>query len=113
MIRVFDLGPQPPVRPVKPPVLLDTVELPPGAEGDPRIEPELRRYTEAYRDYLAALDAHQAERVAWERESGGGPIEILTHQHDIVERDPKRYVRKLPEGVQPGPRSGPHRVVHS
>jgi hypothetical protein len=110
---MFDLGPQPPVRPTKPQVLLDEVTLPAGAEGNSAIEPETRRYAERYRDYLRAMDSYETERAKWERESGGGAIEISTSQADIVECGRGRYVAVLPPDVKLGPRSGTNRVVHS
>lgn len=113
-MSIFDLGPVKPQRSAKPQVLLDEVALPPGAEGDPRIEPELARYAERYRDYLRQMETFAAERAAWEKESGGGAVEISSpHAGEMVERGRGRYVTKLPEGVTLGPRSGTNRVIHS
>lgn len=109
---VFDLGPQAPVRPVKPAVLLETPELPPGATGPDDYSAALERYTQEYRNYLMQMDGYEKERAGWERESGGGAVEISTTQADIVERGRGRYVALLPEGVKLGPRSGLNRVVH-
>jgi hypothetical protein len=108
-VMVWDFGPQPPVAPVKPAVL-QTPDPPPGAHGNPEFEPTSRRFAEAQAGYLRDLENYRHERAAWERASGGGPIEILTGQRDIVEVGRGRYVRTLPPGVKPGLRSGDHRV---
>jgi hypothetical protein len=39
------------------------------------------------------------ERRKWERENGGGVVRLSTHQRDICECDPKRYVHVLPTGM--------------
>jgi hypothetical protein len=113
MMHIFDLGPQAPIRPVKPRVLLDTPALAPGATGPDDYEAEFARYTQQYRGYLRAMDSYETERAKWERESGGGAIEISTTQANIVECGRGRYVAELPEGVTLGPRSGANRVIHS
>jgi hypothetical protein len=116
MIRVYDLGPQPPVAPVKPQVLVDAPKLPPGAEGDPSIEPETRRYAEQCRNHLRAVETFDAERAAWERESGGGAVEIgcnFVDGGEMLERGQGRYVAALPPGVELGSRSGTERDRHS
>jgi hypothetical protein len=44
-----------------------------------------------------------------------GPAQILmwsTDAGDALERAPTRYVRELPEGVQPGPHTGADRLIH-
>ncbi len=93
--RVYDLGPQPPIRPVKPAVLTETPELAPGSEGPPGYEPALRRYAEAYSHYLRALDSFPAERAAWEAKHGKGPVQITVNSAaEVVERDPARYSLK-------------------
>jgi hypothetical protein len=58
-----------------------------------------------------------SERViVWDLEhESGGPAEILMHGVDAAEtltRGRGRYVRELPAGTKPGPRSGLNRVVH-
>jgi hypothetical protein len=101
---VFDRGPQPPVRPVKPQVMLDAVDLPPGAEGDPALEPASRSYAAAYAQYLVASDAYPAERAAWEKQHGKGPVQISVNSAaEVIERDPARFsltmpAEPLPEG---------------
>jgi hypothetical protein len=42
---------------------------------------------------------HPHARTKWERENGGGVVHLTTHQRDICERDPQRYVRELPAGA--------------
>jgi hypothetical protein len=98
MYRFFDLGPQPPVRPTKPQVLLDKVTLPAGAEGHPAIEPETRRYAERYADYLRQLDLFPAERAAWVAKHGEA-IEVHVDTMECIDRDPRRYSRALPDGM--------------
>jgi hypothetical protein len=104
MPRIFDLGPQPPVRPTKPQVLLDAVALPAGADGHPAIEPETRRYAEAYADYLRQLDSFPAERAAWVAKHGDA-VELHFNPGDDIlgreylDRDPRRYCRTLPDGM--------------
>jgi hypothetical protein len=115
-VIIFDIGPQLPVQPVKPPVLFNAAKLSPGADGDPRIEPELRRYADAYRNYLAQTESFEAERKAWEREAGGAALEIACDSvsgGEMLERGHGRYVATLPFGVKLGPRSGSNRIVHS
>jgi hypothetical protein len=88
----FDKGPQPPVRPVKPQVLLDAVELPPGAEGDPAIGSATRNYAEVYSHYLRALDSYPAERAAWEKQHGSAPVLISVFSAaEAIARDPQRF----------------------
>ncbi len=113
---IYDIGPQPPIAPTKPQVLLDEKPLPPGAEGDPRIEPELRRHREREAGHARALANFKAERAAWERDRGGGAIEMACGAvpgAEMNERDPARYVKTLPAGVKLGPLSGANRVNHS
>jgi hypothetical protein len=108
---IFDIGPQPPVPPVKPQVLIDAPKLPPGAHGDPRIEPETRRHAEACRAYERAMGSHKAERTAWERESGGGAVELSCNSvsgGEMLERGRGRYVTSLPSDVKLS-----RRIVHS
>jgi hypothetical protein len=114
VMLIFDIGPQPPVEPAKPQVLIDAAKLPPGAEGNPQFEPESRRYAEQYREYLRAVGTFDAERAAWER--GGGAVEIACNSvsgGEMLERGQGRYVAKLPPGVKLGPRSDTNRVRHS
>jgi hypothetical protein len=40
-----------------------------------------------------------AERKAWVHENGAGAVHLTTHQRDIVELDPQRYVPDLPAGM--------------
>jgi hypothetical protein len=98
MNRIFDLGPQPPVKPVRPQVLREAVDLPPGAEGHPTIEPETARYNERYRDYLRQMDLFPAERAEWERRHGQA-IEVTVDTLECIDRDPRRYCRQLPKGT--------------
>jgi hypothetical protein len=113
MTVVFDLGPQAPVRPVKPAVLLETPELPPGATGPDEYSAALERYTQKYCDYLVQLDGYEKERADWERQSGGGAVEISTTQGNIIECGHGGYVAVLPPDVKLGPKSGTNRVIHS
>jgi hypothetical protein len=39
------------------------------------------------------------ERRKWEKEHGGGPVRLTTHQRDIVELGRGRYVTELPAGA--------------
>jgi hypothetical protein len=118
-IVVWDIGPLRPVPPQRPALLDAAVELSPAAvhrgrtDSDPRIEPALARWTQAMQNYQRECDAYKAERAQWERESGGGAIEISTTQADIVECGHGRYVTRLPDGVKPGRRSGLNRVILS
>jgi hypothetical protein len=96
--NIWDRGPQPPVQPVKPAVLW-TPDPAPGREGAPEFEPALRRYTEAYRGYLRALDEHPNARADWEKRHGSGPVQItVASAAEAVERDSVRYALKLPPG---------------
>jgi hypothetical protein len=58
----------------------------------------------------------RAERADWIRQNGGdGPAEMdcfSVAAGEALERDPQRYVRELPEGMAPGPRTGGNRVIH-
>lgn len=93
--KVWDAGPQPPARPVKPQVLLDAVDLPPGAEGDPAIEPALQRYAKLYSQFLVESDDHPRIRAEWEARHGKGPVQITVNSAaEVVERDPARYSLK-------------------
>jgi hypothetical protein len=97
---VWDLGPVKPMRPEKPAVLVETPALALGSEGPPEYEPALRRYTEAYRHYLRALDEYPKERADWEKRHGSGPIQItVASRAETVERDPARYSLKRPATV--------------
>jgi hypothetical protein len=115
---VFDLGPQPPQPPERPKIL-DAAGPSPAdiargrTDGNPEIEPTLRRYNEALQNYERELQTYRAERAQWERERGGGAMEISTTQADIVECGHGRYVTRLPDGVKPGRRSGLNRIILS
>jgi hypothetical protein len=52
--------------------------------------------------------------IIYDLEDESGPAMVLTHSvnaAEAVERDPKRYVRKLPEGVKLGPKNWPNPVI--
>jgi hypothetical protein len=104
MSIVYDLGPRPPVRPVKSKVLLETPELPPGATGPTGYEPEQTRYNEKYRNYLHQLELYPAERAAWVAKHGDA-VELRLNEADeilgreYVANDPRRYCFKLPDGI--------------
>ncbi len=115
MRLVYDIGPQPPEFPERPAVL-ELPNPPPGREGDPRIEPELRRWEARKLEHARVFANYKAERARWELESGGGAIEIATNSAsggEMLERGQGRYVAALPAGVKLGPRSGTNRVHHS
>lgn len=102
---VIDIGPQRPIPPVRPAVL-DLLNPPPGRDGDPRVEPETKRYNARVADYERLLVSYDADRAAWLAEFGGA-AEIegdFVSLCEMLERDPARYVRELPEGIKPGHR---------
>jgi hypothetical protein len=81
---IFDLGPQRPF------------------EGDPNSVEAARQ-----------LKGCEAERAAWLSESGGA-VEMNAFVVDarrMMQRDPRRYVGNLPDGVTVGQKSGFNRVV--
>jgi hypothetical protein len=52
--------------------------------------------------------------VIWDLGDETGPAEMKVHTvnaDEALARDPKRYVRHLPDGMKPGPKSGLQRVV--
>jgi hypothetical protein len=107
-LLILDLGPVLPQRPVKPQILVDEPKLPPGEEGDPRIEPELCRYTAACAAYERAAASFKAERAAWERDGAKVIVCNATSGAEMIERGQGRYV-VAPDGVT----MGPHWVWHS
>jgi hypothetical protein len=53
-------------------------------------------------------------RSIWDLKDPTGPAEIWAHAtraKEMIERDPARYCFGLPDGVQPGPKSGPARRI--
>jgi hypothetical protein len=112
-VVLWDIGPQKPNLPQKPP-------LPKGKEGEPEYDlamvefkESLEEYTEARRVYLAQLKEH----AKWQKDQGGA-IERHFYScdaYDALERDPERYYisastrgheklknHGLPAGYKPG-----------
>jgi hypothetical protein len=53
-------------------------------------------------------------RLIWDLKHESGPAQInhwSTDAGDMLERDPERYVEKLPPGVEPGPHVGVNRII--
>jgi hypothetical protein len=53
-------------------------------------------------------------RLIYDLADKSGPAEVFTHTvsaEEAIARDPARYVRKLPPGVQLGPKQGLDRIV--
>jgi hypothetical protein len=69
-----------------------------------------------YRHNPPGPGAISERTVVWDlQHESGGPAEILMHGVDASEtlaRGRGRYVRVLPAGMKPGPRSGTNRIVH-
>jgi hypothetical protein len=109
-VTVWDIGPQAPVQPAKP--------VPPAAdpEGlDADYNHALRDWRElALPAYQRAAAAYAQDRKAWLAEHGGVvEISMMTvGAREAIERGGGRYVDKLPDGMEPGPKSGINRVVH-
>jgi hypothetical protein len=55
------------------------------------------------------------ERIAWIKQHGDDKPVQMDMDHvlagDALERDPTRYRDSLPDGVERGPKWGPHRVI--
>jgi hypothetical protein len=99
---IFDLGPQQPRE-------LDAPLDPP----DARSQADMVLYEEDMVRRARLLREYGAERTRW-LEQNGGPVELDMYAIDAartLQRDPRRYVEKLPEGVEVGPKHGGDRVV--
>jgi hypothetical protein len=52
--------------------------------------------------------------LIWDLQDPSGPAEVdhwSTDNGESLERDPLRYVKKLPPGLKPGPRTGTNRII--
>jgi hypothetical protein len=111
---VYDLGPKPPLLP-KRPACLDEPELPPGSVNGPaHHEPEIARYRAEMASYAQSYANFERECTAWVAQHGDAAAEICMPDilaREALERDPRRYVRRLPAGVQLGPCSGGNRII--
>jgi hypothetical protein len=106
--RIWDTGPYLAVARPKAPVLGE------GEVAAIEYRVQLEHYERDYRAFVPVERQFLRERAAWEKESGGGPIEIDTWQVDAGEmlgRDPRRYFAQLPAGVGPGPKVGINRKI--
>jgi len=93
--KVWDLGPDKPVAPVKP-------DQPKTDDAIAKME-----YEEAAELYVAAIKAFRAQKAAYDRwrEINDGPVQIemwTVDLRDAIARAPGRYVPQLPKGVKPG-----------
>ncbi len=95
-VRFWDLGPTKPVMPKRP--------EPPKNLDDPIAKLE---YDEAAAQYVKDIQAFRVASADYEKWAveAGGPVELerwSVEARDAVQRDPRRYVKKLPKGVSPG-----------